>query len=62
MLSKELREITSTVAAKSACTICFQDRKRYKHETGITSWKLTVKKIGKGTGKNAPALKRQARE
>ena len=25
-------------------------------------WKLTIKQIGKGTGKNAPMLKKRARE
>jgi len=28
----------------------------------LMDWKITVKKIGKGTGKQAPALKKQARE
>ena len=28
----------------------------------MLGWKLTVKKIGKGTGKNAPVLRKQARD
>lgn len=63
MLSKKLRDITATVAAKSAWYHLLSRTERdISMKQALQGWKLTVKKIGKGTGKNAPALKKQARE
>ena len=63
MLGKELRRITAKVAANSAW---YRLLLRTEHDLdmrqALQGWKLTIKKIGKGTGKNAPALKKRARE
>lgn len=62
-LSKRYRKITAKYAEISAwyhllCrTECDIDMKQ-----ALQGWKLTVKKIGKGTGKNAPLYKAKARE
>lgn len=62
-LSKEYRKITAKFAEKSAWyhLLC-----RTEHDISmkqaLQGWKLTVKKIGKGTGKNAPMYRAKARE
>lgn len=62
-LSKEYREVTAKFAEKSAWyhllrrTECDIDMKQ-----ALQGWKLTVKKIGKGTGKNAPMYRAEARK
>ena len=62
-LSKEYRAITAKFAEKSAwyhllCrTECDISMKQ-----ALQGWKLTVKKIGKGTGKNAPMYRAEARK
>lgn len=62
-LSKKYREITAEYAEKSAWyhllsrTECDIDMRQ-----ALIGWKQTVKKIGKGTGKNAPMYKAKARE
>lgn len=62
-LSKKYRQVTAKYAEKSAWyhllrrTECDIDMKQ-----ALQGWKLTVKKIGKGTGKNAPMYKAKARE
>lgn len=63
MLSHELRRITAKVAASSAWYyLMLRTERNLSMRQALQGWKLTVKKIGKGTGKNAPALKKQARE
>lgn len=62
-LSKKYREVTAQYAEKSAWYHLLT-----RTETDITmrqaliGWKQTVKKIGKGTGKNAPKLKAEAKK
>jgi len=60
--SKDLREKTAELASFKAWHHLI---KRTEHDIemrqALMGWKLTVKRIGKGTGKNAPALKKQAR-
>ena len=62
-LSYEYREVTEKYAEKSAWyellskTECDIDMKQ-----ALKGWELTVKKIGKGTGKNAAKHKAKARE
>lgn len=62
-LSKEYRKITAKFAEKSAWyhLLC-----RTEHDINmkqaLKGWELTVKKIGKGTGKNAPMYRAKARE
>lgn len=62
-LSSSLREDTAELASLKAW---YELRRRVdsnlemKHALG--GWALAVKKIGKGTGKNAPMLKKEARE
>lgn len=62
-LSKEYRTITAKYAEK-----CGWYHLLHRTETDIDmkqalqGWKQTVKRIGKGTGKTAPALKAKARE
>lgn len=63
MLSKKYREVTAKYAEICAWyhllkkTECDIDMKQ-----ALQGWKQTVKKIGKGTGKNAPRLKAKARK
>ncbi len=62
-LSKKYREVTEKYAQVLAWyhllqkTECDIDMKQ-----ALQGWKQTVKKIGKGTGKNAPRLKAEARK
>ena len=62
-LSREYREVTARYAEKSGWyhllrrTETDLDRKQ-----ALQGWKQTVKKIGKGTGKRAPALRAEARK
>ncbi|MGI5885263.1 MAG: AAA domain-containing protein [Candidatus Spyradocola sp.] len=62
-LSKEYRRITAEYAEKSAW---YHLLRRTEHEISmkqaLQGWKLTVKKIGKGTGKNAPMYRAEARK
>lgn len=62
-LAKEYRKATASYAAKSSW---YHLLKRTENDIDIRQalegWKLTIKKIGKGTGKQAPLLKAKARE
>ena len=62
-LSKEYRKVTAKFAEKSAW---YHLLRRTEHDISmkqaLQGWKLTVKKIGKGTGKNAPMYRAKARE
>ena len=63
MLSRELHRITAKVAASRAWyNLMFRTERNLSMRQALQGWKLTVKKIGKGTGKNAPALRKQARD
>lgn len=62
-LSKAYRSTTAAYAEKSAWYHLLKATEGdidMRH--ALQGWKQTVKKIGKGTGKNAPALKAKARE
>lgn len=62
-LSRRYRQITAEYAEKSAW---YHLMRRTEGDVdmrqALLGWKQTVKRIGKGTGKNAPALKARARE
>lgn len=62
-LSKEYREVTAKFAEKSAW---YHLLRKTEHDItmkqALQGWKLTVKKIGKGTGKKAPMYRARARE
>ena len=62
-LSKEYRKVTAKFAEKSAW---YHLLRRTEHDISmkqaLQGWKLTVKKIGKGTGKNAPVYRAEARK
>lgn len=62
-LSKEYRKVTAKFAEKSAW---YHLLRRTEHDISmkqaLQGWKLTVKKIGKGTGKNAPMYRAEARK
>lgn len=62
-LSTNLRKETEKLAAAKAWyhLLCRIERKQNIMQA-INGWKLSVKKIGKGTGKNAAKYKRSARE
>lgn len=63
LLGKELRKITTKVAADNAWHhLLLRTERNLSMRQALQGWKLTVKKIGKGTGKNAPAHKKRARE
>ena len=62
MLSKELRRITEKVAASKAWYhLLLRSERNLSMRQALIGWKLTIKKIGRGTGRNAPELKKQAR-
>lgn len=62
-LSKQYRKVTAQYAENSAW---YHLLRRTEADTGmrqsLVGWKQTVKKIGKGTGKNAPMLKAEAKK
>lgn len=62
-LSRRYRQITAEYAEKSAW---YHLMRRTEGDVdmrqALLGWKQTIKRIGKGTGKNAPALKARARE
>jgi superfamily I DNA and/or RNA helicase len=63
VLSKELRNKTAKLAKYSAWyNLLLRTEKNLDMRQSLQGWKKTVKKIGKGTGKNAPMLKKEARE
>ena len=62
-LSKEYRRITAKYAEKSAWYHLLQTTEHdINMKQALIGWKQTVKKIGKGTGKNAPMYRAKARE
>ena len=62
-LSKRYREVTAAYAEKCAWYhLLRRTEGDVDMRQALLGWKQTVKKIGKGTGKNAPALKARARE
>lgn len=62
-LSKELRKITGKLVENLAWLHLFNRiEKDISQKQALQGWKLTVKKIGKGTGKTAPALRREAKK
>lgn len=62
-LSKEYRDVTALYAEKSGWYhLLKRTEADISMRQALQGWKLTVKKIGKGTGKQAPALKAKARE
>ncbi len=62
-LTKQLRKATSNLCEKSAWyhLIC-RIEEDISQKQALQGWKLTVKKIGKGTGKKAPALRKEAKK
>ena len=61
-LSKEYRNITARYAEKCAWYhLLHRTECDISMKQALQGWKLTVKKIGKGTGKNAPMYRAQAR-
>lgn len=62
-LSKRYREITASYAERSAWYYLLSRTERdIDMKQALQGWKLTVQRIGKGTGKNAPMYKAQARK
>lgn len=62
-LSKEYRKITAKYAEKSAWYHLLQTTEHnISLKQALIGWKQTVKRIGKGTGKNAPMYRAKARE
>lgn len=63
ILSKEFRTKTAELAANMAWYhLLLRTQRNLETRQALIGWKLTVKKIGKGTGKNAPALRKKARD
>mgnify|MGYP006987337131 CR=1 FL=1 len=62
-LSKEYRSITAEYAEKCGWYhLLRRTEADIDMKQALQGWKQTVKRIGKGTGKTAPALKAKARE
>jgi len=61
-LENDLRQVTAEVAANSAWYhLLSRTEQDLDMRQALQGWKQTIKKIGKGTGKNAPLLRRRAR-
>lgn len=61
--SRRYREITAAYAEKAAWYhLMRRTEGNVDMRQALLGWKQTIKKIGKGTGKTAPALKARARE
>lgn len=62
LLSKKYREATAQYAEKLAWhNLIEKTEQDLRMRQNLNGWKQTVKKIGKGTGKNAPKYKAEAR-
>ena len=62
-LSKAYRSVTAQYAEKSGWYhLLSRTEANIDMKQALQGWKLTVKRIGKGTGKSAPALKAEARK
>jgi hypothetical protein len=62
-LNAELRKVTAKLAENSAWYhLLFRIEGDISKKQALQGWKLTEKKIGKGTGKTAPALRREAQK
>lgn len=62
-LSKEYRRVTAKYAEKSGWYhLLKRTEADIDMKQALQGWKLTIKRIGKGTGKSAPALKAEARK
>lgn len=62
-LSREYREVTAKYAEKSGWYhLLRRTEADISMKQALEGWRLTVKSIGKGTGKRAPMLKAKARE
>ncbi|WP_022818985.1 AAA domain-containing protein [Fusobacterium russii] len=62
-LSKELRKTTGKLVENLAWLQLFNRiEEDITQKQALQGWKLTVKKIGKGTGKTAPALRKEAKK
>ena len=62
-LSREYRDVTSKYAEKSGWYhLLRRTEADISMKQALEGWRLTVKSIGKGTGKRAPMLKAKARE
>lgn len=62
-LSKQYRKITAMFAEKSAWYhLLHRTENDISMKQALVGWKQTVKKIGKGTGKNAPMYRAEARK
>ena len=63
LLSKKYREITAEYASKKAWLhLLLETESNIGLSQALHSWKLLAKKIGKGTGKNAPRYRAEARK
>lgn len=63
ILSKEYRKITALYAEKKAWYhLLLRTEGNLNIRQALQGWKQTIKKIGKGTGKNAPMYKKKAVE
>ncbi|MCW5212231.1 AAA family ATPase, partial [Desulfobulbus sp. TB] len=60
-LEEEIHRDLGKLAAKKAWGCCFE-RMRDTHRQHLIAWQLAMKKIGKGTGKNAPFHRRNAQK
>ena len=61
--SRRYREVTAAYAEKAAWYhLMRRTEGNVDMRQALLGWKQTIKKIGKGTGRNAPALKAKARE
>lgn len=62
-LSKEYRKVTARYAEKCAWFhLLRRTEGNVSMRQALEGWKQTIKKIGKGTGRNAPSLRAEARE
>ncbi len=60
-LDEEIQRDLSKLAAEKAWSCCFE-RMSEAHRQHIVMWQLAMKKVGKGTGKNASVHRRNAQQ
>ena len=60
-LDQEIQSYLSKLAAEKAWSCCFE-RMSEAHRQHLIAWQLAMKKVGKGTGKNASVHRRNAQQ
>ena len=60
-IENEIARVTAQLAADHAWSFCFS-RLRDTHRRHMIAWQLSMRRLGKGTGKHAPRHRREAQQ